>query len=367
MNADLQQFVRESLQRGIPRDQIREQLANAGWRAEEVEAALSEWIDSTFPVPVPRRRPYLSAHEAFLYLVLFVTLYVTAFNVGALLFQFVERWMPDPATRGRYTPDRFSPQGVRDAVAGLAIAYPVYLLLSRFIGRMLARDPDKRGSRVRKWLTYVTLFLAALVILGDLIVLVAKLLSGELPPRFIAKAAIVLAIALFVFTHYLSELRRDEGERDRGPVQPGWITRLAGAAVVIVIAIGLFVAGSPQVARMQELDRQRVRDLQQISAAVDGYYRDRRSLPSSLDAVFRLPSVPVESIQDPLTRGMYEYRIVDSTTYELCAGFDRTDTTDTNLDSYPSRTPRFWRHPAGRFCYVLETPRSLVEGIRTVP
>src|SRR5262245_58077858 len=31
MNSDLQQFVRESLARGIPRDQIRDQLARAAW------------------------------------------------------------------------------------------------------------------------------------------------------------------------------------------------------------------------------------------------------------------------------------------------------------------------------------------------
>src|SRR5436309_7930062 len=121
MTADLQQFVRDSLVRGLPRDAIREQLARAGWRPEEVEAALGAWVESDFPVPVPRRRSYLSAREAFLYLVLFVTLYVTAFNVGALLFQFIERWLPDPAITRYSSADRFNARAVRDSLAALLI------------------------------------------------------------------------------------------------------------------------------------------------------------------------------------------------------------------------------------------------------
>src|SRR6185295_7216062 len=61
MTSELAGFVRESLARGIPREQIQDALRRAGWQADEVEAALAEWADSDFPVPVPRRKPYLSA------------------------------------------------------------------------------------------------------------------------------------------------------------------------------------------------------------------------------------------------------------------------------------------------------------------
>src|SRR5262249_49181636 len=157
------------------------------------------WADTVFPVPVPRRRPRLSARETFLYLVMFVTLYVTAFNVGALLFRFVDRWLPDPVAARSYAmaePARL--MAIRNALAALVIAFPVFVALARLIGRARARDPEQRDSAVRKWLTYVTLFVAALVILGDLTALVARLLSGELPPRFVTKVLVVLAIAGFV-------------------------------------------------------------------------------------------------------------------------------------------------------------------------
>src|SRR5258705_849761 len=184
---DLQQFVRDALVAGLPRDAIRARLAEAGWPEEEIASALDAWAETDFPVPVPRRRPYLSAREAFLYLVMFVTLYVTAYNVGALGFQFVERWLPDPAlTSGRYDVSaRYSAQAIRGAAAGLLIAFPVFLALSSYIGRALRRDPAKRTSRVRKWLTYLTLFVAALVILGDLTVLVTRMLPGVPAPPIV--------------------------------------------------------------------------------------------------------------------------------------------------------------------------------------
>jgi hypothetical protein len=363
MNADLQQFVRDSLARGLPREAIRAQLEQAGWRPEEIDAALAAWVETDFAVPVPRRRTHLSAREAFLYLVLFVTLYVTAFNVGALLFQFIERWLPDPAiSPGSSYVDRFNARAVRDSIAALLIAYPAFVFLSAYIGRMLKREPDKRGSGVRKWLTYITLFLAALVILGDLTFVVARLLSGELAPRFLARTLVVLLIAGYVFGHYLGDLRQDEDERreqrSRGPSP---LPRVVGVAVVAVAAVALFVAGSPRRARYEEIDMRRVRELQQLSQAIENFYHERRQLPPSLDSLLMLPSVYVESIQDPVTRRPYVYRIVDAKTYELCATFDQADTAGTAALNTPDRLSRFWRHGAGRRCYTLAIPRGVLE------
>ena len=118
MNSELQRFVLEALSQRIARDAIREQLDRAGWRAEEIDLALAAYLESEFPVPVPRRRTQLSAREAFLYLVMFVTLYLTAFNVGAILFQLIERWLPDPAVAPGYSGyDRFNVKSVRDSIA----------------------------------------------------------------------------------------------------------------------------------------------------------------------------------------------------------------------------------------------------------
>jgi hypothetical protein len=84
--------------------------------------------------------------------------------------------------------------------------------VARLLGRELARNPAKRLSAVRRWLTYITLFLAAGIVIGDLIAAVYNVLGGELTLRFALKVLVVGAIAGTVFAYYLVDLRHEERE-----------------------------------------------------------------------------------------------------------------------------------------------------------
>lgn len=210
MPNELQSFVHDALVKGATREQIRNTLGKAGWNTDEVKNALDAFADVAFPVPVPRRKPYLSAREAFLYLVLFLTLYISSFSFGTLLFQFINRWLPDPLL-GSYVYDS-SLSAIRWSTASLIIAFPVFLWLSAFLNKAIVKDPEKRGSKVRKWLTYLTLFVAAGIIIGDLITLVFNVLGGELTLRFVLKVIVVGGIAGTIFGFYLWDLRKDEKE-----------------------------------------------------------------------------------------------------------------------------------------------------------
>lgn len=357
MNPDLQSFVRDALARGATRDDVRRVLQQAGWPAEEIDAALAAWSDVPFVVPVPRRRPYLSAREAFLYLVLFVTLYTTAFNVGVLLFEAIERWVPDPVRRG--FAEHHSPERVRGGVAGVLIAFPIYLFLSRLIGRSLGQDPEKRASRIRKWLTYLTLFVAAVVIIGDLTYLVTRLLGGELPPRFLLKTLVVFAIAGVAFGHFLADLRREEGAAPAA--RAGRATPLArGAAVAIfaTLGMGLWMAGSPGAERHRRLDQQRADDLSVLASRIQGYYDENRALPDSLALLSQIRGGPLPVVNDPVTGAPYEYRILDSLRYEVCAVFDLPDSAGARPYDDPSRLTIFQKHRAGRDCFELKAART---------
>ena len=206
MNNELISFVKESLTQGLPRPQVAKALADAGWREDEVRAALGLYADVSFPVPVPRRRPYLSAREAFIHLVLFTCLYLSAWSFGRLLFEFVDRAFPEvlPA----YSFHDLS--GVRMAVSMLVVSFPIYLLLSRLTLSEIRREPDKRSTMVRKWLTYLTLFVAAGFIIGSLIALLFNLLGGEMTTRFFLKVMSILLIAGMIFGYYLWDLRSEE-------------------------------------------------------------------------------------------------------------------------------------------------------------
>ena len=206
---ELNVFVREALSRGTPRGGVAQVLKSAGWDAHQVKGALAGFADVDFPIPVPRPRAYLSPREAFMYLVLFSTLYVTAFNLGSLIFEIIDRAFPDAAA-SRFS--NWSTEQIRWAISSLFVSFPVFLYVSALTRREVQRDPRKRTSRVRRWLTYVTMFIAAGVLIGDVTSLVYHFLGGELTIRFVLKAATIFAIAGAAFVYYLADLRADEKE-----------------------------------------------------------------------------------------------------------------------------------------------------------
>jgi hypothetical protein len=208
MTPELNLFVKEALSKGESRESIKQALEKSGWEPDEIRNALHAYSETAFPIPVPRRKPYMNAREAFLYLLMFLTLYWSSFSFGQLLYQFINRAFPD-LVQYPYGYD-MAASTIRMDTASLIIAFPVFLWISWILAKGITKDPDKRASKIRKWLTYLTLFIAAGIIIGDLIALVYNMLAGELTLRFILKVLTVGGIAGAIFGYYLFELRKDE-------------------------------------------------------------------------------------------------------------------------------------------------------------
>ena len=208
MNAELQEFTRRALEKGVPRERIDAALKDAGWSDADVRAALSAFAESDLPVPVPKPRPYLPAQEVFTYALFFTALYVSAFNAGALIFHFISYWFPDPVS-GRLQ-STFVFDAIRRNIAALIVAFPLFLFLFRLTERAIDKDPTKHQSRPRKWLTYLTLFIAAASLIGDVSVLVYRVLGGELTTPFLLRVATVALIAGGAFWYFLADVRKDE-------------------------------------------------------------------------------------------------------------------------------------------------------------
>ncbi|MFN8587930.1 MAG: DUF5671 domain-containing protein [Candidatus Eisenbacteria bacterium] len=354
MNADLNAYVREALARGLSRDAIRTQLAAARWRREEVEAALAAWADGEGGVPVPRRRVSLDAREAFLHLVLFATLYTSAYSTGAILFWLIERHLHDAAMYSNST--SFEP--LRWAVAAAVTAFPIYLWTSALAARWLAAEPEKRSSGVRRWLTYLTLFVAAQVMIGDFVGVISSLLAGEQTARSLLKAVVVFAIAGLVFGHYLGGLRRDEAESEAAaPRRVSWLGVVGVAGVVLTLVVALFSMGSPKQARGRELDARRVNHLDQVELAVREYRRTTGRLPEGLHEIevgtgerMGMPMLP----RDPETNAFYAYGKLDSARFQVGARFATADTLDGNGQPIPLR----WRHGRGQVLFERDVSKG---------
>lgn len=208
-NAVLDTFIRDALNRGAGRDKIKTALVGAGWTQKEVDAALSEWAESDLGVAVPRPKPYVSAREAFLYFVLFLLLGIVAWHLGSLLFALIDTAIADPLDTAPFASGYREPQ-IRSGIAGLVVGAPLFAWLALHISRQRRSNPAMQRSRVRKWLTYITLIIAACTLIGDAIALVYSFLSGDLSTRLALKLAVIGAIAGAIFLYFMRDAERGD-------------------------------------------------------------------------------------------------------------------------------------------------------------
>ena len=298
--------------------------------------------------------------DVFTHLLMMASLYASVGALVALLFQYINAAFPDAL--GMYY------QGILDAIrrseAILIIAFPLYLLLAWMTERGIARSPAMRDFMLRKWLVYLTLFVSAVTMMIDLVVLVYNFLGGDLTLPFILKVCAVFVSAAPVFAYYLWDVRREYG----ASLVPRASAALAALAVLIALGAGLFIVGSPQTQRDRRFDLERIGNLQMIQNQIVNYWTSKQKLPDSLAGLqddisgFSAPA-------DPVAGTAYEYRATGGLSFELCASF----ATEGGRweDSYfppsaPAAIPRAlyggktpaskqsdnWHHAKGRACFL---------------
>ena len=210
-NQTLDTFVRDALNQGEQRDRIASALVSAGWTQKEVDAVLNDYAATDLGMAVPKPRPYVSAREAFLYLVLFILLGVVTWNLGSLLFALIDIAIYDELDNP-YGDFFFGGRDyqIRAAIAGLVVGGPLLAWLALHIRKQRRTNPAMQRSRVRKWLTYATLIIASCTLVGDAIGLVYNFLAGELSTRLILKLLVVAILSGGVFFYFI----RDAEEGD---------------------------------------------------------------------------------------------------------------------------------------------------------
>src|SRR3989344_4126063 len=192
--------------------------------------------------------------DVFLHLFSMVMLYAATISFVRLLFSYVEALLPDPLESDYYrVQSTFS--SIRWAVSSLIIVFPAYLVSLKLLGRGYQINPEKRKIKIRKWLVYLTLFVAGLVMISDLVALIYNFLGGEITMRFVLKAVVVLIVAGAVFLYYFWDIK-DSLSRGRSKA----FAYIASALVLVGVIAGFFMAGSPQEERLRRFDERRVQD-----------------------------------------------------------------------------------------------------------
>ncbi|MCX6781832.1 MAG: DUF5671 domain-containing protein [Candidatus Magasanikbacteria bacterium] len=299
-----------------------------------------------------------SPKHVFLHLFVIVVLYYSTVNFLILLFQYINYLIPDLLSQTDYYQMMFSSSLIRFAIASLIIVFPVFILTSRYLNKSYVKSPAIREMRIRKWLIYFTLFVAALVIIGDLVQIILTFLQGEMTTRFILKALSVLFVAAIIFYYYLRDLKQEK------PVKS---TKYFVWAIIVIVTAsvvaGFFIIGSPKTERLRRFDLERVVRLQDIQGQIINYWRSKEYLPGKLaDVEDKISGFVVST--DPENNTPFEYTVKGPETFELCATFNlvsEENVVNPSVETMPASKSGLesWKHGAGKTCFERTIDKEL--------
>lgn len=263
-----------------------------------------------------------SAKFAFLYLLSLVSLAFVSINVGQIIFQLINKYIVDVLSQNNAA---FSSEILKFAIASLVVATPTYYFSNKFIYQSLYKGELDKEAGVRKWLTYLIIFIAFLVMIGSLIALLVNFLNGAITTQIILKCLTTLVISGIVFSFYFYDIRRDKTDGYKDKVLK--IYFFSSLLIIIITFIAsLFIVESPKLARNRQLDQKIISSFSMISYELNNYYQFYGKLPVDLSVLQKeYPGIAADFLQNPITEEAFKYQIKGDREYELCATF-LTDT-----------------------------------------
>lgn len=285
-----------------------------------------------------------NAKFAFWYMLSLVALIFMALSTGQVIFQLINKTITDFTTG--YAPT-FDANILKFAISSLIISIPLYFFTARQIEDSLERKELPKEAAVRRWLTYLILFVSSVVIIVWLIMTINSFLGGELTSKFLLKALTVVVISGIVFSYYLYDIRREEIKK---PNQVMLVYLIVGLVVTIGSLVTAFlIVESPAEARSRRHDVEVLSNFEQINATIQSYYTDTGRLPEGLgDLNNQTPYLNAAALKDPKTGESYQYHTLDNQRFELCATFETDNREPQNTYDYVY-TDR-WPHGTGYQC-----------------
>ncbi|MEK7133941.1 MAG: DUF5671 domain-containing protein [Patescibacteria group bacterium] len=259
-------------------------------------------------------KPKVTPKDFFLWAGAMIALYISIFALINLLFDYINYVFPDVLN---YYADPYS-SSIRYEMAALIVLFPLFLLLIRFVRKDIARVPEKRDLWIRRWVLYLTVFIAGAAVAGALITLINYFLGGEITTRFILKVLVVVLIAGAGLLHFLADIW---GYWIQYPERARMIGWGAGLVVLASIAAGFFIMGSPTQIRLYRFDDQKVNDLTNIQYQIVNYWQQKEKLPATL-ADLQDPINGNIIPLDPQTGAAYTYQTIGKLSFKLCATFN---------------------------------------------
>ena len=206
-DAELLSFLRAAKQNGVADEFVVALLRQNGWPERRIFRAYSTLYADVLGMPLPARRQRgENARDAFYYLLNFITLGFWTVALGQIFYILIAHWFPDPAQSNAYMYAGSLRDQISWQVATVIVAFPIFLFVHNLIQKQLRLRPDLYDSGVRKWLTYLTLVIAAIIVITDAVWFIEALIRGELTIRFILDSLVLLVLGGGVFAYYLTTI-----------------------------------------------------------------------------------------------------------------------------------------------------------------
>lgn len=355
----LQEFVDVAKEKGASDEFLCALLIRQGWPANDVYETLGQYWQRLTGVSIPTRGGRgESARDAFLYLLSFSTLAAWTTSLGEVIFDLINHWVADPVSAATAI---YLRTALTQELAQLAVAFPIYLLVTALALREGRKHPDGLQSGVRKWLTYIALLGTAGTMICDLIWFMDYLLTGEVTLRFVLKSATVMVICAGIFAYYLSSLRWTRAASVAGAKFRNIAFGVASTVVVIAaFCVGMAVAGTPAQQRFLEADGTRINNLRAVGLGIHMWHdrallSDKNApLPNTLGQLVRSSDLNVDATIDPVTKTPFEYQVKGGNRYQVCADFTSVD-----VGNSIRMHSGFWHHGQGRTCFVLDASQQV--------
>jgi hypothetical protein len=328
--------------------------------------------------------PSLTPRFFFISLGVIISLITSASAFLVLLFEILNKKFPDALNStyqyGYYSYDF---ETIKGTIATLIIFFPVFLLLSYYWRKISKKELGAKDNVIFKWMIYLVLFLASLLIVIDLVTLVRYFVSGEITSRFIFKVLGAAVVACLIGYNYLYELKNHNNLNIKSRIS--LLCTIKSIVLFFAIIVWSFIVmGSPSQQRAWRLDETRKNDLQSIQGQVINYWQQKGTLPATLIELSNPISSFIVPVDPEFDKGrVYEYIPKDNLTFDLCATFTSNTPNGLRESNYSNITgpmsaggdvkttvafPNYpsglgindsWNHGVGRTCFTRTIDKDI--------
>ncbi len=207
-STELEKYIEAARNKQMSDEEIKGQLVKIGWKESEVLRAL-EPPKTADNLLVPPPAPSVGMWVSFQYILLFISLYISAISLGGIAYHATDRFIKDPLDFSNPSFGGLDNPVMKGYLAAILVAYPIFAVLFIRLKKLSYERPFTKSLESRKLLIYITLIVTFIILLVHLISIIYGFLDGNVKERSLAHFIVTVTIAGSIFSYLLHDVRED--------------------------------------------------------------------------------------------------------------------------------------------------------------